>query len=220
MMRVAKGGHQHMRKTAGFLGIGACVLIWAASLVFGAIRPGYSHSVNTLSELGAIGTPNATLWNITGFIVPGLLLAVTGGVIAQSVSRERSKALTLASLLLVISGLAVAGQGLIPAKMANGVADVTSNYTKGHFISSIISGVAWAAGALVLVGPMKRSPAWRGYQVASVILVVLTLVAALTLRGVLPDGLAQRTGNVVFQAWFVLMSAKLIQIGRLKPLAT
>jgi hypothetical membrane protein len=41
---------------------------------------------------------------------------------------------------------------------------------------------------------------------------VLVLLASLTLRGALPDGLAQRTGNVIFMSWFVLMSGKLIAL--------
>jgi hypothetical membrane protein len=74
----------------GFLGIAACVVFWAASFVLGALRPSYSHSLNTISELGARGTPNAIWWNVVGFIVPGLLLALAGGVIAQSIASNRS----------------------------------------------------------------------------------------------------------------------------------
>jgi hypothetical protein len=61
---------------------------------------------------------------------------------------------------------------------------------------------------------MKRSPSWYGWHVVSIVVVVLTLGASLTLRGALPDGLAQRLGNAIFFVWFVLMSVKLIQLGR------
>jgi len=199
-------------RVAGFLGIAACVVFWMASFVFGALRPSYSHSLNTISELGTLGTPNATLWNIIGFIVPGLLLALAGGVIAHSISREQSLLRSLSRLLLVLSGLAIAGQGVIPAEMTNGVADITSPYTRGHFISSLISGAAWAIGALLLIGPMKRSPEWHDRYIVSIVLVSLTLVAPFALRGVLPDGLAQRVGNAIFLMWFVLMSLKLMQL--------
>jgi hypothetical membrane protein len=201
-------------RVVGFLGIAACVVFWAASFVLGALRPSYSHSLNTISELGARGTPNATLWNVLGFIVPGLLLALVGGVIAHSIGREKSLSRTLSGLLLVLSGLAIAGQGVIPAQMTNGVADVTSPYTRGHFVSSLVSGAAWAIGVLLLTGPMKRSPEWRGLRVVSIVLVLLALVASFALRGALPDGLAQRLGNAIFCTWFVLTSLKLIQLSR------
>jgi hypothetical membrane protein len=197
---------------SGFLGIAACVEFWGASFVLGALRPSYSHSVNTISELGARGTPNATVWNVVGFIVPGLLLALAGGAIAHSIGREKSALRTLSSLLLVLSGLAIAGQGIIPAEMTKGVADITSPYTRGHFISSVISGAAWAIGVLLLTGPMRRSPEWRGWRIVSIVLVLLALVASFALRGTLPDGLAQRLGNAIFFTWFVLTSVKLIQL--------
>ena len=197
----------------GYLGIGAWCLFWSASVVLGRLRPSYSHVVNTISELGAAGTPNATLWNVLGFIVPGVLLAITGAAFARSANTKPSLSRTLATILLVLSGLAIAGQGLMPAVMADGIADITSPSTRGHFISSLISGAAWAAGVLLLVRPMKRNPDWHGLHIVSGVLVALTLIASFALRGALPDGLAQRIGNSFFCVWFVVMSLRLVSLG-------
>ena len=201
------------RRSIGLLGVGAWILFWSASVVFGALRPSYSPVANTVSELGAIGTPHATLWNVFGFVVPGTLLAVVGAAIAGTANDRPSFSRTLATFLLVLSGLAVAGQGLMPAAMVNGVADITSASTRGHFISSLISGAAWALGTLLLVGPMKRNPRWRGVHVVSVTLLVLAIVASIALRGRLPDGLAERIGDAFFCVWFVVMSLKLSSLG-------
>ena len=127
------------RRQIGIVGIAAWILFWSASIVFGALSPSYSPVVNTISQLGAIGTPHATLWNVFGFIIPGILLAVVGAVIACAANLTPSFSRALATILLALSGLAVAGQGLMPAAMANGVADVSSASTRGHFISSLIS---------------------------------------------------------------------------------
>ena len=200
------------RRQIGFLGIVAWLLFWAASVVLAAFRPGYSHVVNTISELGAVGTPHAAVWNVLGFIIPGVLLAISGAAIARTANRDPSLSRMLATFLLVLCGLAVAGQGVMPAEMVDGVADVTSTSTRGHFISSLISGAAWVVGALLLVGPMKRNPHWQGLYIVSVVLVVLTLGASFVLRGTLPDGLAQRIGNAFFCAWFVVMSLRLVRL--------
>ena len=202
------------RPQIGFLGISAGILFWSASVILAWLRPSYSHVVNTISELGAIGTPNAVLWNVAGFVVPGILLAIAGSTIARSANTQPSLSRTLATSFLVLAGLAVAGQGIMPAEMVNGVADVTSISTRGHFISSLVSGAAWAVGALVLAAPMRRNPNWQGLYIVSVVLVVLTLAASLSLRGALPDGLAQRIGNAFFWAWFVVMSLKLVSLGK------
>ena len=180
--------------------------------MFGALRPSYSHVANTISELGAVGTPHAAAWNVLGFMLPGLLFAIVGATNARAANAEPSLSRTLATVLLVLSGLAVAGQGVMPAEMANGVADVASPSTRGHFISSLISAAAWAVGALLLVGPMRRNPRWRVLHIVAVVLVVLALGAAFILRGTLRDGLAQRIGNAFFCAWFVLMSLNLVRV--------
>jgi hypothetical membrane protein len=202
------------RPQIGFLGIGAGILFWSASVILAGLRPSYSHVVNTISELGAIGTPNAALWNVAGFIVPGILLAITGATIARAANTRPALPRTLATSFLVLAGLAIAGQGIMPAEMVNGVADVTSASTRWHFISSLVSAAAWAVGALLLAGPMKRSPNWQGLYIVNVVLVVLALAASLSLRGALPDGLAQRIGNAFFWAWFVVMSLKLVSLGK------
>src|SRR5262245_25741333 len=110
------------RQQIGFLGIGAWILFWTASVAFAAFRPSYSHLVNTISELGAVGTPHATAWNVLGFVIPGILLAIVGAAIARTASPEPLLWRTLATVFLVLAGLAVAAQGVIPAVMVNGVA--------------------------------------------------------------------------------------------------
>lgn len=198
----------------GFLGIGAWVLFWSSSIVLGALRSSYSHVANTLSELGAAGTPYAAFWNVFGFIVPGIMLAIVGLTIGRVVIPQPSMRRVLVSLLLALAGLAVAGQGLFPAEMIDGVADVGSTATRAHFISSLLSGAAWGAGVLLLVGPMKRNPHWRGFHVVGIALLLLTLAASLGLRAAVPDGLAQRIGNSFFCMWFVVMSVQLIRIDK------
>jgi hypothetical membrane protein len=200
------------RRGVGSLGLAAWVMFWAASVVLAALRPSYSHVVNTTSELGAVGTPHATTWNVLGFIIPGTLLAIVGATISRAVNVEPSASRILATVLLVLSGLAIAGQGVFPAEMTNGVADVTSASTRAHLISSLVSGAAWAIGALLLVGPLRRNPRWQRLSFVGLALVVLALVASFALRGALPDGLAQRVGNAFFCTWFVLMSLKLISL--------
>jgi hypothetical membrane protein len=177
-------------RTAGFLGIAAAVISWSALWVFGALRPSYSHTRNAVSELGALGSPLALLWNLIGFIVPGILLAIAGGAVAASVGGKPRR--TVAFWLLIISGLGFAGTGLIPAELENGVALVTSPFTKGHFIMSLIQGIAWLIAALLLVRPMQRHSEWRSLTYINVALVMATVGASFALRGRLSDALVQR----------------------------
>jgi hypothetical membrane protein len=204
------------RRTAGILGVIACILFWLAMLVLGALRPSYSHVVNAVSELGAIGTPRAVLWNIFGFIIPGLLLAIAGKAIVDSVSEDRPS--MMAGWLLPAFGLLIAAQGLLPAVMAGGEVITTSWLTRGHLIASLVSGVAWLVALLLLVGPMKRSSDWRGWHLFNIAAVVLVILLAFVVGGRLPGGLAQRLVDAVVFAWFLVLCVRLILLeGRREP---
>jgi hypothetical protein len=142
--------------------------------------------------------------------VPGILLAIAGGAVAASVGGKPRR--TVAFWLLIISGLGFAGTGLIPAELENGVALVTSPFTKGHFIMSLIQGIAWLIAALLLVRPMQRHSEWRSLTYINVALVMATVGASFALRGRLSDALVQRIAGAIYFGWFVVMSARLIGI--------
>ena len=48
-------------------------------LMIAALRPGYSHATNAISELGAWGAPHMALWNTVGFAGTGLALLASPG---------------------------------------------------------------------------------------------------------------------------------------------
>ena len=200
-------------RNAGFLGGATCVVFWLALLILGSLRPAYSQSINDISELGAIGTPNAMLWNIVGFIIPGMCLAVVGRAIANSANTSRTRSAKLATWFLPVFGIGLAGQGLFPALMVNGVPVITSWHTRTHLIISIISGIAWVVGLLLLIRPMRRNSEWGRWYLINIAAVLLVIAGAFGRGGGLPDGLVQRIVDAIVFAWFVLMSIKLIQVG-------
>lgn len=204
------------RRNAGILGVAACVVFWVALLILGALRPSYSQVANDISELGALGTRNAVVWNIVGFIVPGLCLALTSWRLTVVIDEERTRAGRLATWLLPLFGLGLAGQGFFPALMANGVPVITSWHTRVHAIVSIVSGIAWVAGVLLLVNPMKRSSQWRNWYPINIAAVVLVIFGSFARGEGLPDGLVQRIVDAIVLAWFVVMSVKLIRLGSAK----
>jgi hypothetical protein len=127
--------------------------------------------------------------NIFGFIVPGLLLAIVGNAIARSISFASSRSGKIAQWILPLFGLTVAGQGFIPASMANGEPVVVSWHTRGHLIMSLVSGMAWIVAALCLAYPMTRSPDWRGLRFINLAAIVYESNCELHLQ--LSDGMCE-----------------------------
>src|SRR5262249_20834516 len=193
---------------AGILGIAGCAVFWVGMIILGSLRDSYSQSVNDISELGAIGTSNAALWNVVGFIVPGLCLAVVGRAIAGVIDTNRVRSGRVAGWLLPLFGLGVAGQGVFPALMINGAPVITSWHTRMHLIASLVSGIAWLIGVLLLIPPMKRNSEWGRWYVINIAAVLLVIVGSFARGGGLSDGLVQRMVDVIVFAWFVLMSVR------------
>ena len=199
-------------RQAGVMGIVAFVVFWAALAGFGAAHPNYSHSTKAISELGVIGAPHALAWNVLGFIVPGVLLAICGAGLALSIDRQMG----LLWLTLVLSGVGFAGTGLIPGEMHNGSPLMTSSLTIGHALMSILSGIAWSIATFVLASRVRHNPDWSKTTRVAWVLALLGLLGmcarALPVFELRP-GLGQRVAFATYFCWYLVMSIYLVSAG-------
>lgn len=198
-------------RTAALIGIAGCLLFWISLFVFGELHSDYSQLTKGVSELGVFGAPHALLWNIIGFIAPGLSLAISGVAIARAVEPSRPR--SAGAMLLMASGLGFAGTGVIPAEMHGGSPDMESPYTMGHVIMTFVSAVPWLLAMFLLVGPMKRNAEWRALGNVSLVMGVLA-IASFGLRATtLLPGVAQRIAFALYFLWFLVMSVRLLSVG-------
>lgn len=200
-------------RTAALVGIAGCILFWVSLFLFGAMRPEYSQQTKAVSELGVFGAPHSLLWNLIGFIAPGLCLALSGGAIARSVQRAQRRSVSY--WLLVASGLGFAATGIIPAEMRDGSPTLESPYTIGHIIMTFVSAVPWIVATFLMASPMKRNADWRAVSNVSLALGFIAIACfGLRVTTVLP-GVAQRISFAVYFAWFFIMSIHLLRVQRL-----
>lgn len=201
-------------RSAGMAGFAALAVFWPALFVFAAVRPDYSHFTQAISELGAIGAPHALAWNLIGFMVPGLLLAVCGAGLAFAIDGRRSALWWL----LVLSGLGFAGAGVIPCEMQNGSPKMQSPLTVCHIFMSFVSGIPWLIATLLLVSRIKQNSNWHRRTKTSVMLALLGIAAYPLnfLARSLPffdqrPGLAQRIFFASYFGWYLVMSCCLLE---------
>ncbi len=155
----------------------AAVCCLGALLGFGAALDGYSHWRHPPGLLGAQGIERAAAFNLFGFVVPGLLLAVLAWRL-----RERYDALGAAARigawLCALSALAWAGQGLLPLDPS----DLDARASRLHAAMWMLWWLAFVPGAALLgLGVRQARPAltalvWSGGGA------VLALMAASELR--------------------------------------
>lgn len=108
-MRVADAGLS--RLAFGVIVLGLAVLL-AAVVWGGSVYPGYDHSRQFMSELGATGAVTASSVNTWGYIPNGLFVA-TFCLLATWILR-RSPLAVVACLLLAANGVGMAGAGFYP----------------------------------------------------------------------------------------------------------
>jgi hypothetical membrane protein len=96
-------------RTLALGGVAGPAVFSLVALACAALRPGYSHLAHVISELGASGTPNASLMNYGGFVPGGLMLAAFA-VALRRVLPPRPLATAAAALVgLFALGLVASG---------------------------------------------------------------------------------------------------------------
>ncbi|MDB5671679.1 MAG: hypothetical protein JWO25_2638 [Alphaproteobacteria bacterium] len=179
----------------------AAGILFAASLLgFAAMRTdGYSHATKAVSELGAVGAPSATAFNILAFIVPGMLL-VLFSLKLRSISRDKT-----GPYLLIASGASLALAGLAPAELDN----YRATTTIWHLAGAMGSGAFWV-GALLWLGPLLRDrfrqPAWGRITPWFGLFMLANIGWQIAFRatGLVLPGWGQRIGFSGYFIWFAV----------------
>jgi hypothetical membrane protein len=178
-------------RTTGLLALAMPFWFALVYLCMSSMRPEYSHYTKAISELGSIDAPNRWIWNIGGYVVPGLVVALLGFCIADQL--RGSRGIKLASYSLVVSGLLMAMSGVFPGDFDNR----TSLTMILHAIGSFGSFVAFLICGFTLPWILRRDPRWRPYAWPSLALVILSIASGFLRTGAAP-GIGQRLGFACF----------------------
>ena len=187
-------------------GIAGPVLFAVVVLVCAALRPGYSHLQQFISELGVAGTQYAALMNYAGFVPAGLLLAVFG--IALVFALPGNRLIRLAAVLVTTFGLGIAASGMISC-------DLGCPQGEGS-LENVVHNTIAPVSFLCLIAAMAmlgvRFPsihAWRHLSffslLASAVALFLLVVLASSLDSRVLTGLWQRLLLAVLFIWCAIV---------------
>lgn len=166
------------------LGMAAPLYFLGAILVFGFMTPGYAHSSKAVSELGALGAPFMTEWNVLGFGLTGALLAAFGSAFPGSASVKWA---------LFLTGAAFSATA-IPADFDNR----QSLTSVAHMVASFAAFGFWI---WALIAMWRGAP--QGFRALSIAFLLLTIGAiGLQASGAVWPGTAQRATFAVFFSWY------------------
>jgi hypothetical membrane protein len=119
-------------------------------------RPEYSFMTKAISELGSLDAPNKWIWNVFGYIVPGLLISVFSIGLHQHITGGKGSKVPLAGIFL--SGVFMAISGIFPGDFDNKASSSMLLHTLGSFGSY----ASFLLGAFTYPKEMRKNAYWKG----------------------------------------------------------
>ena len=197
-------------KNYALIGWLSCSVFWCSYFLMSSIRPDYFHRNKAVSELGSVGAPNAIFWNIIGFILVGLLIALFSAGLHKSISASGKG--RLASYLLIGSGLLWAFTGVFPGDFE----DRDSLTMILHTVGSLGGGLFFITAVFSYIHAMRASAYWSSSVLPSVSIAVLFILSGFLRSGTAP-ALGQKIGFLLFFIWISFMAFKLYKDERAAP---
>lgn len=189
-----------MRGVARYAGIAAAVLFALAIAASGAALEGYLHSQYPVALLGAKGFPHALAFNLSAFVLPGMLAAVVAVDLRRRLPGDAGWPLRIGAQLVFLSALGFIAMGLLPLDPA----DLESDASRYHGTAWMLWCVAFIPGACLLAAGLLRRSGWQLFARLSLLTAVLVLVSAFALSSVIAAGIAQRLAFGAWLGWLVL----------------
>lgn len=201
-----------MHDTSRWLSAGgmAAPVLWAVALTYSAsLHPEYSHTRQYISELAARGSSTQHLMQITGFILPGLLMAGFGALVG---GHSQSRRPGVGAALLMVAGIARLTAGVFPPDAC--CAAVVSLSHRLHNIAGMTYVLTFATALVVWSMTSERAAGagsqwFRCFSASSVLLAILVPLVLISTgaadRG--DVGLFQRVSFGIFNVWLFVFAA-------------
>ena len=199
----------HSAKLSVITAVASLAVMVGMVLLAGAFTPGYSHTSQLISELGASGAPFEWPVRLAGFMPSGVLLLGFCFSAYTKLPRSNSTALALAGLGLFATGYLVAAA--FPCDF--GCRPTNPSTSQLVHNAGGLAGYLVAPASLFALARSARSwPAAGALIVAGYVAAGLALLAVLTLSPNLATaGLSQRLLEASVLVWAVLCGSYLVR---------
>lgn len=185
-------------------------MLFTASLIgFAQLRTdGYTHGTKAVSELGAVGAPNATAFNLLAYVTPGMLMLVVAIILARTTGTARGMA------MLGLAGLVFASTGVFPYDMA----EPASFTSQAHYAGVMLAGLFWALAVFrssaTLTAAGQPGLARHGRWLVLLLLANIAWQAAYQSGAPILPGWGQRLGFAGMMIWLMLIGIGTLRASR------
>lgn len=190
-------------------GLAGPLLFILAIILSSALRPGYDHVSQLISELGETGGSTAQLMNYLGFYPTGILILLFS---VSCFAAIRRNLLSLAGAVLVgFASLAILFAGIFSCDVGCAMEDPSTDQilhtasAMGAFLAMIVASILWSLR-------FRTLDHWRGlwiYSFVTGIVAFALFVAFILLSESQIAGLVQRLLVLVLFVWLMVFAARL-----------
>ena len=180
----------------------AAIVFVAAVAGFGVALSGYSQVWHPVAVLGAKGVPHALGFNLLGFVLTGVLAALTALDLRHRLPADAGWPARVGTQLLLLSAAGFIALGLLPLDPD----DLHNQASSLHATAWLLWWVAFAPGAALFAFGMRGQGRWRPMALASILAGTVVLFSALIAVALMPAGIAQRLGYAAWLGWLCVAS--------------
>ena len=180
----------------------AAICFSASVWGFGAGLDGYSQLAYPVSILGAHGIPHASAFNVVGFVLPGVLMAIVAAGMCRSIASVGALA-RIGGWILLFSTLAFAALGVFPLHVDDG--EATSS--RLHIACWSLWWLTTATGGVLLSAGARG---WRGgWRIASAVIALLVPWCSVYAPVAWGFALSERIAFGLWFGWWLLAAMQL-----------
>ena len=183
-------------------GVLAALVFIGAAAGFGAALPGYSQVWHPVAVLGAKGVPHALGFNLSGFVLAGVLAALAALDLRHRLPADAGWPARVGAQLLLLSALGFIGLGVLPLDPE----DLHNDASSLHATAWLLWWVAFVPGAALFALGMRGRSGWGPAVIASGVAAGIVLFSALVAVALMPAGIAQRLGYAAWLGWLCVAS--------------
>ena len=203
------------QKTLALCGILSPLVFHFATFLGGAMRPGYSHIINTVSELMAPGSPNKLLMHVlfTLSAILGLLFGIGVWRFVQASEHRELIGLIGAGILITIGVITILTSGVFPQDPQHDWDSPPTFAGQIHKVLAMGALPILSLASTLLIGIwMHRTGVYTGFGIYSYITLALVMVSAVVTFSTMEHpilGLTERATALVIQQWTFVLALKI-----------
>ena len=200
----------HLRRLGILCGVLGPLLWLSLIVVAGAMRPGFSHVTQYISELGERGSSTETLMRYAAFEFTGFLYLCFALILM--VDFRNSRFYRLAECLIAIDGLGRIGAGIFPCDP--GCVGLSLSQELHHYFATV--GFSSGILATIVWGIIFRIQDWpkmfTGYSVGSGIsALTFLLLMTWSQNPMKTPGLFEHLATLILSLWLLVFAAYLFR---------